>query len=134
MARYDTKQKRIIRAFLEAHMNCYMTVDDMYEQLSAAGETLGRATVYRTLETLFAEGEVAKIQMPLDKKAYYRYIDKEQSAYGQLLCLKCGAAIAIDCNMFTEFAHHTQQSHGFRIIPAQSILFGYCAECQKHLI
>ncbi|NPD31022.1 transcriptional repressor [Eggerthellaceae bacterium zg-1084] len=128
---YETKQKRLVREFLSAANERYVSVDDVYVSLKGAGQEVGRTTVYRSLEALAAEGRAMKVFGPGGGEARYRSALAHAADHGQLLCLQCGSALALDCSMLDDFAQHVQDSHGFAIDHAQTVLYGVCAACRS---
>lgn len=98
----------------------------MWSGIVADGGSVGRSTVYRSLEAMAAEGAALKATAP-NGEARYRVADGSASA--QLVCLECGRALPLDCHMVGGFSDHVLEHHGFRIDAARTVLYGLCKEC-----
>ena len=124
--RYRTRQREVVSAYLADNASRYLSVDDVWTGLSSDGESVGRSTVYRCLESMAQEGLALKATAPTGEA---RYRIASDGSTGQLVCLECGNALAIDCRMAAEFADHVQVHHAFRIDPARTVLYGMCGSC-----
>lgn len=129
--RYNTRQRQVVLACMDAHRDAFLSVEDVCDLLSRSGETVGRTTVYRTLEALAAEGALAKVAPAQGIAARYRSLaaDSATTAQGQLCCLGCGCAMPLDCEMLGAFSAHVREDHGFAIDQRRTVLYGYCRAC-----
>lgn len=131
-AEYRTEQRMLVIASMDASTDRYQTVDEVFEGLRAGGSTIGRTTVYRTLEKLVAEGLVSKVAGTRGGSAYYKRIDATSAEpQGQLLCLSCGRAFPLDCSMLQGFADHIREHHGFGVDTNRTVLCGTCEDCRR---
>ena len=128
---YKTRQRQAVSDFLSAHRDRYLSVDDVFGLMRAEGQGVGRTTAYRTLESLATEGCVAKVVAPGGGESRYRLIDPERRDEGQLVCLSCGRAIPLDCEMLPEFYQHVEGEPGFKIDFSRTVLYGLCESCRK---
>lgn len=128
---YQTRQKTLVLAFMDAYSDAYLTVDEACRLLSAEGHEIGRTTVYRTLESAAAEGAMAKVAGTRGGAAHYRSRSKTPTSQGQLLCTKCGKAFPLECTMLNDFARHVEQHHGFEIDQTCTVLYGVCVSCRS---
>lgn len=126
---YQTKQKGLVLACMAAHGENYLSVDEVHANLLQDGATVGRTTVYRVLEAAASEGTMAKMVGARGDAARYRSRVGVSQCEGQLLCLRCGKAIVLDCSMWESFASHALRKHGFVIDQGHTILYGLCQEC-----
>ncbi len=127
---YQTKQKSLVLACMEEHANAYLSVDEACAALHAAGENVGRTTVYRILEASVADGSMAKVAGARGDAARYRSRGSAAASQGQLSCLICGRAYPLDCSMLQNFADHVESHHGFVIDQARTVLYGLCDSCR----
>lgn len=131
-AEYNTEQRRLVMEHLDQSADRYQTVDELLEGLRAQGSTIGRTTVYRTVEKLAAEGLVAKVMGPRGSSAYYKRVDETASEpQGQLLCLECGRAFPLDCSMLQSFSDHVREHHGFEVDQRRTVICGVCEDCRR---
>ena len=128
---YNTRQRQAIQDFMVAHGDRYLSVDDVFGLMRAAGATVGRTTTYRTLEALVGAGTVAKVISPGKGEALYRLIDAAHADEGQMVCLSCGRVIALDCGHLHELAEHVHSEHGFSIELSRTVLYGICDACEE---
>ena len=57
---YNTKQSAELLSFLKENGNRHMTADEVYAEMRQKGSTVGRTTVYRHLDRLYADGVIRK--------------------------------------------------------------------------
>lgn len=126
--RYRTRQREAVSAFLAENGDRYLSVDDVWTAVSSSGASIGRSTVYRCLETMASDGSVLKATSP-GGEARYRLADGKPS--GQLVCLRCGRVLPLDCHMVDDFSSHVLEHHAFRIDPTRTVLYGLCAPCME---
>lgn len=125
--KYKTKQREVVSAYLAQQGDRYMSVDDVWSGLSADGESVGRSTVYRCLESMAAEGSALKATAPGGEA---RYRIASGASAGQLVCLACGRALPLDCHMVEEFSDHVLSHHGFKIDATRTVFYGLCDSCR----
>lgn len=129
--RYTTRQRQAVLACMDMRSDVFLSVDDVRDLLSGSGETVGRTTVYRTLETLVEEGVLSKVAPARGVAARYKRLpaDPTATSSGQLCCLGCGRAMPLDCGMLDAFSTHVRKDHGFVIDRRRTVLYGYCQDC-----
>jgi len=117
-----TKILEAIRSF-KGHFNA----DSLYEILKESGQTISRATVYRTLR-LFTNSGLIKETVGAWGKANYELVD-EQSHHDHLICLGCGRVV----EFFDEGMERLQDSvcQKLNFKPTEHFLSirGYCSNC-----
>lgn len=124
--RYKTRQRELVRNYLALNTDRYLSVDDVWSGIAAEGQSVGRTTVYRYLEAMAQEGAALKATTP-GGEARYRAVD--ESATGTLVCLECGRAFPLDCQMAEDFQEHVFEHHGFRVDATRTVLYGRCSNC-----
>lgn len=127
---YRTKQKRLVLACMSAHDDTYLTVDEVRDLLHDEGAEVGRATIWRILESAAFEGAMAKVTGGERGAARYRSRKTSAVGQGQLSCLRCGRAFPLDCSMLESFASHVEAHHEFVIDRSRTVLYGMCGSCR----
>lgn len=131
---YSTRQRELVISLLRENPSDFMTVDAACSAIAKTGQRIGRTTVYRTLESLAAEGTVAKVADVRGRAAQYRLLapeDGQGTPQGQLRCTRCGKIIPLDCHMLGDFTRHVEQEHGFAIDRQRTVFCGLCADCRR---
>lgn len=127
---YKTKQRKQILAFLSENQEIHLTAQEVCDRLSQAGIQVGKATVYRTLNKLAAEGILRKFAAQKGDAACFEYIEGEHICQSyHLKCVHCGELIHLDCDRVTGFQEHLFQEHGFQVDRAKTVFYGSCAAC-----
>ncbi|MBQ9001859.1 MAG: transcriptional repressor [Eggerthellaceae bacterium] len=124
--KYRTQQRKLVDECLARHAGEYLTVDLALASIRETGGSIGRTTVYRTLEDMVAGGCAIKVCVPGGEA---RYRIAEEGAAGQLVCLECGRVLPLDCRTAAGLAEHVFEHHGFEADPSRTVLYGRCADC-----
>jgi Fur family transcriptional regulator, ferric uptake regulator len=118
----DTRQRRAIRAALE-RADRPLSPKEVLTASRRRIATLGLATVYRTLNTLVAEGWLVEVQLPGEPP---RYEVAGKTHHHHFVCDRC---------------HRVFEVHGcpgdmsgmvpeaFELTRHEVVLYGICAEC-----
>lgn len=130
---YHTKQKSAVLACLEAQKSKSLTVARVCDALAAAGETIGRSTVYRTLESLCTEGKVSRYAAEEGRSVTYRFIGTDCGAdnHFHLICTGCGQICHTHCHELEQLFSHLAAAHGFLPDNRKTVIYGLCAACRK---
>lgn len=130
MATYNTKQRGATEDFLRSHAGVHYTVDSLLTALENSGVSIGRTTVYRTLERLCDEGKVNKYSGNFGEGVCYQYVsDKECTSHFHLKCEGCGKLIHLECGRIEEIGAHIAREHGFKVNKLKTVFYGVCEEC-----
>ena len=78
---YKTKQSEELIEFLKQNKNRHMTAEEVYGELHSNGSTVGRTTVYRHLEKLYAEGAIRKFLTGDNSGACFQYVDNPEACH-----------------------------------------------------
>lgn len=129
--RYQTRQRELVLECMRAHPGRYLTARQVAEALEAQGSPVGTATVYRNLDRLVEEGEVARSEVEGSGGACYRAIEHGAPACGcfYLKCEECGELQPVGCTELASFYEHFSREHRIRIDPVKTVLFGTCPSC-----
>lgn len=128
---YNTKQKSAILQCVKNLKDKHFTVDGLCEILLKKGETVGRTTVYRFLESLSNDGILRKYAATQGESVCYQYVGDHGKCneHFHLKCEKCGNLIHMECNEMCELARHIKSHHGFLLNPLKTIIYGVCEDC-----
>jgi len=122
-----TTQRRLLLELIrdsEGHLDA----KELYQRARARDESIGPATVYRSLN-LFKELGLVD-EMRLGKLRCY-YEIKKSSEHQHLVCQGCGKVIEFQNPHFQELIKAVQREQGFKITRAELCLEGYCEHCEQ---
>ncbi|HHT17634.1 MAG TPA: transcriptional repressor [Papillibacter sp.] len=128
---YQTKQKTHILAYLKERGANPVTAEEIYGHLARSGCPVGKATVYRYLDTLEKEGAVLKFTAPDGLYACYRYIGGASPAGHNLVCVGCGSAVEVECRQLDTLLSHLNEEHNFSVDKGRTVLYGTCSRCSS---
>ncbi|AFY74965.1 Fe2+/Zn2+ uptake regulation protein [Synechococcus sp. PCC 7502] len=108
------------------HLSQAISAQDIYTQLRQRSESMGLATVYRSLEVLKTQGLIKGITLP-NGEAIYSPMPSDRH---HLNCLNCGALIQIDSCPLHNLNSSLEQSYNFKIQYHTLEFFGLCSQCE----
>lgn len=126
---YRTKQKSLILSCVTETAGRHFTADDIADMLDARGTHVGKATVYRHLDRLLAEGEIKKYTLGDKTGACYQYNGKNTCEHFHLKCTYCGKLIHADCTFLDRLSEHISEHHGFSVDGSRTVFYGLCSDC-----
>jgi Fur family transcriptional regulator, ferric uptake regulator len=103
-----------------------VSAQDLYLELRNRAESMGLATVYRSLEALKLEG-VVQVRTLVNGESLYSTLQEDRH---HLTCLQCGVSIPMDRCPVHELEVQLQQAHQFKIYYHTLEFFGLCSPCQ----
>ena len=108
----------------------HLSVEDIEGRLRDRGERIGKATIYRTLETLVKSGLVEEHDFREGFKRY-EHLFGQQPVRVHLVCTECGKVAEIHSSELVRVQEEEARKHGF--VPARYRLqiYGLCATCQE---
>ncbi len=121
----QTRQRTIVRDGLAA-TDAFVSAQQLHADLRAAGETIGLATVYRTLQSLVEADEADTIRIP-GGETLYRHCSAGH--HHHLICRSCGSTVEIDGGPIEAWAAETARKHGFQLIDHEVEFYGLCSDC-----
>ena len=123
-----TRQRRAVVEALDS-FDDFRSAQEIHDLLGRRGETVGLATVYRTLQTLAEAGEVDMLRSA-EGEAVYRLCARREHHH-HLVCRECGATVEIDGPSVEEWLARVGARHGYTDIEHTIELFGLCADCAR---
>ncbi|MGB3764570.1 MAG: transcriptional repressor [Ornithinimicrobium sp.] len=121
--RKPTRQQAAVAEELTATQD-FSSAQDLHARMRAAGSSVGLATVYRTLTTLAAEGEVDVLRTD-DGESVYRACSSGH--HHHLVCRLCGRTVEIEGPAVEQWAERVAAEHGFVDVEHTLEIFGTCS-------
>jgi Fur family ferric uptake transcriptional regulator len=100
------------------------TAEAVWEQVRPRG--VGRATVFRTLDTLAELGVLSRMHVD----GCHRYTVCDLAHHHHLVCSACGRVAEVDAHEIEREIRRLAERHGFRLERHQLEFVGRCAPCQ----
>ena len=122
-SRKPTRQQTAVAEELTATQD-FSSAQDIHARMRAAGSSVGLATVYRTLTTLAAEGEVDVLRTD-DGESVYRACSSGH--HHHLVCRTCGRTVEIEGPAVEQWAERVAAEHGFGEVEHTLEIFGTCS-------
>jgi Fur family ferric uptake transcriptional regulator len=124
-ARRETRQRVAVAAAL-CEVTEFVSAQQLHAILREHGETVGLATVYRTLQQLAADGEVDVLH-PKDGAAVYRRCSSGH--HHHLICRCCRRTIEVNSITIERWAQRIAEQNGFADVEHVIEMFGTCTTC-----
>jgi len=107
----------------------HLSVDDIETKLREQGERIGKATIYRTLETLVKSGLVEEHDFGEGFKRY-EHLFGQQPVREHLICTECGKVSEIHSTELHRVQEEAARKQGFLPSRYRLQIYGLCAECR----
>ena len=120
-----TRQRQAVQAIL-AELTEFKSAQQIHSDLRRQGDRIGLSTVYRTLQSLVAGGEVDAIRTS-EGEIVYRQCSTGH--HHHLVCRSCGRTVEVFGPAVEHWATAVAQQHGFRDVSHDLEIFGTCGEC-----
>jgi len=121
-----TRQRRAVAGVLNDHAD-FHSAQEIHALLGERGETVGLATVYRTLQRLTEAGEVDMLRTE-DGEAIYRACSATH--HHHLVCRECGATVEVEGPAVERWTQSIARDNGYADISHTLEIFGTCATCR----
>lgn len=122
-----TPQRLLVAGALDA-AGRQVTAPELWELLRRRAPGLGRATVFRTLETLVASGVARRLEQD---GHVYAYVACRPGHHHHLACSACGRVEEIGETFIAPVAARVRDELGFEIDDARLDFYGRCASCAR---
>jgi Fe2+ or Zn2+ uptake regulation protein len=113
-------------ARLVAARDGHFTAAQLMDDAEAAGEPIGRATIFRALDLFANLGLVERVDLPDGNHAF---VACESVHHHHAICTRCGRSTDIDDGALGEVLASLGRGAGFRVTAHRLEVFGLCAEC-----
>jgi Fur family ferric uptake transcriptional regulator len=121
-----TRQRQVVTEALNG-LDQFRSAQDIHTLLTERGETVGLATVYRTLQ-LLAEAEIVDVVRSDAGESLYRQCSTGH--HHHLVCRACGRTIEIEGPAVERWADAEAAKHGFNDVSHVLEVFGTCGDCR----
>ena len=121
---HTRSQERILN--LLQNLKQGISAQDIYVELRNLKQSMGLATVYRSLDALKLEGLV-QVRTLANGEALYSLTQQDKH---HLTCLQCGISIPIHQCPVHELENQLQTSHQFKVFYHTLEFFGLCTKCR----
>ena len=121
-----TRQRLLVANALAA-AGRQLTAEQLYRNLGRREAGIGRATIFRTLETLVDAGVARRLE--LDGHVY-AYVACLPAHHHHIACTRCGRVEEIDEAYVTPIAARLAEEMGFEIDDARLDFYGRCSTCR----
>jgi Fur family ferric uptake transcriptional regulator len=108
----------------------HLSVDAIQRRLRDQGESVGTATVYRTLEKLVESGLVRAHDFGEGFKRYEPVA--AQADHEHLICDRCGRVLEFQNERLERMLPIIADEHGFQHARHRVEVHGVCRECRRH--
>ena len=120
-----TRQRRAVAAAL-AGFDDFRSAQEIHDLISRQGDSVGLATVYRTLSALADAGEVDMLRNE-DGEAIWRSCS--DTHHHHLVCRTCGATVEVEGPAVERWTGSIAAEHGFNLF-LRRFQMGIFCHCQ----
>ena len=125
--RRPTKQRIAIEHDVDRSEE-FRSAQEVHASLAAAGDKIGLATVYRTLQAMVDEGALDSLRTGDGEQVYRRC---STGHHHHLVCRDCGRTVEVEGPAVERWADAVSAEHGFTDVAHTLELFGRCAACAR---
>jgi Fur family ferric uptake transcriptional regulator len=124
----NTPQRRlIVDVFFKAGK--HLSTEELYNVIREKDNTVGQATVYRTLKLLCDAGLAKELNFG-ETTARYEPIE-DDSHHDHLICTVCGKNQEVMDTEIERLQDELARRYGFTLTAHRMILYGVCSECRQ---
>ncbi len=120
------QRRKIIETVFVSHD--HFTADDLYDVLREKGESISKATIYRTLSLLCESGLVESRDFGRGQLYYEHVLGHDH--HDHLICNGCGKVVEFKNADLEKLQGKVAKARGFRIESHSLRLFGRCKACR----
>ena len=125
--RRPTRQRAAVEAVL-TDIDDFLSAQDLHARLRTRGQSVGLATVYRTLQAMATDGDVDMMRTG-DGEAVYRRCSSG-SHHHHLVCRSCGRTVEVEGPAVERWADKIGAENDFSDVVHTLEIVGTCADCQ----
>lgn len=107
----------------------HFTAADLVEEARRRDRRIGRATVFRALDTFASLGVIERLDLPSGEHAYVT-CEPEPGHHHHVICGTCGRATEVEGCDVLALAPTVERQTGYRLNTHRMELYGTCPECR----
>lgn len=130
---YQTKQKNIIKELFAKYPNNSFTAEQILTKLNLDNTPVSKATLYRTLDSMIACGEIIKYNID-GSSSQYQNASNNSLNYIHFKCQSCGEVIKIENELAKTVDSKLEKKYGIEIDTNKTVLYGKCSNCQRGIL
>jgi len=134
LAEYETKQRRILLDYLNAHPDRGFSVEELHRGLCAAHAAAlvpGKSTIYRLIARLVSDGLVKRFSAGQGRMFAYQIVACDAcDAHLHLKCTACGGLYHMDHAASEQITSAVLSRSDFSLDEKETVLFGVCGGCK----
>ena len=119
------QREGILKALTKAER--HLSVDELYSVVKKEDPSIGRATVFRTVNLLQECGLVAEVGSTTGASKFELKADRPH--HDHMICIECGRTIEFQSPMMEHFQDGAIRRQGFVALWHRHEIFGRCREC-----
>lgn len=108
----------------------FRSAQQLHQMLKDAGQNVGLATVYRTVQAMAEAGDVDVLRIE-DGEALYRRCARGH--HHHLVCRECGKTVELAGEAVERWASRIAHEHDFVDVDHTAELVGTCRECASRI-
>lgn len=131
MAKYMTKQRKILQDYLSQRIDTELSAKKVAEDLSDQGISL--SAIYRNIADMEKEQQVVTCLKEGSRELYFRYLNEETCpACIHLSCKVCHRIEHLPPEDSSAFQNTMAEKHQFQLDLQSTVFYGVCQDCQSH--
>jgi len=124
----ETAPRKAIAALI-AERHGHFTAADLLADARRSNLTIGRATVFRTLDLFAEQGALERLDLPSGEHAYVACVPTEH--HHHVVCRSCGASAEVADTGLQAVVRQIGDRSGYRIDSHRLELYGLCPTCRR---
>lgn len=125
--RMTPQRKTVLRVFLKT--KGHVDIEGLFEAVQKADDSIGIATVYRTMSLLAVCG-LARVHTGINGKRVFERLYR-QAHHDHLVCTRCSAIIEFEHPMIEKFQREMTARFEFSMQSHRLEICGICSKCKK---
>lgn len=127
-----THQRKKVMEVLLSNSDRHISAEEIYSQIKEKDDTIGLATIYRTIKMLEDKEVLVKHDFG-NGEARYEFVLKDKEKHDHLICKECGKIIEIKGILPENLNEIVLNEKAFHCKDFHLIIYGYCDECNSKL-